>query len=190
MTNDPIEVPGTLVSHCTEEDGPADVGLSLTLPGGAVLWAGEITRDAWEAEGEDAAALGDDCGTWLILYDGAARREVIGKATTREAGFALVHAVVDALRGSVDKADAWDGARASFDRARRAAERERWYRAEDYPEEYEGRVAWEFYEGRGYITQAFVHKGYSRDPHHCGGIWFMRLCRPEPPTLDNIESRR
>ena len=68
-------------------------------------------------------------------------------------------------------------------------EDERWYRAEDYPEEYENYPAWEFCERRNYVTETFVPKGYSRDPHHCGGLWFMRIRRPAPPTLDNPEAK-
>ena len=70
---------GKVCWYCSDEGSGPDVGISLGLGGGKMLWAGEITKDAY-AEDEAAAALGDDNGWWLILY--APERCILGKFTT------------------------------------------------------------------------------------------------------------
>lgn len=74
-----MDRPGRITVHTSDPDGGLpDVGLSVGLGSGRFLWCGEISRDQWEAAGEDAAALGSDGGFWLILYekDGS---QVLGK---------------------------------------------------------------------------------------------------------------
>jgi hypothetical protein len=59
-----------------------------------------------------------------------------------------------------------------------------WTRAEDIPEHWEGTTAWRYNESdpspRPYVS--VVPAGYSRDTRHCGGVWFMPIRVPEPPT--------
>lgn len=59
---------GHVIWHSSDEDSGPDVGISIGLGGGKTLWIGEITDDAY-AEGEDEAkALGDSGGWWLMMY--------------------------------------------------------------------------------------------------------------------------
>lgn len=68
MTDDEAYERGRIVWHCSEEDGGPDVGMSLGLGHGWAMWVGEITRAAHADGGEAVAALGDDCGWWLMIY--------------------------------------------------------------------------------------------------------------------------
>jgi hypothetical protein len=87
---------GTVVGHGTEEDGIADVGLALQLPGGAQLWFGEISRRRWEECGPDATELGPDTGWWIILYE-ADDSTVIGKCLDQEVAERLALSLATAL---------------------------------------------------------------------------------------------
>ncbi len=100
LTTEDVEYPvGTVVHHSSEEDGPADVGLALQLPGGSQLWFGEISRRLWEYAGPDAAELGSDGGWWIILYSGD-DTSVIGKCGDAEAARVLADHLAVALAKS------------------------------------------------------------------------------------------
>ncbi|MFH5949287.1 hypothetical protein [Roseomonas xinghualingensis] len=74
------EARGRVTWHSTGEDEGPDVGLSMGL-GKGVLYVGEITSDCHAEGGEEAAALGDDCGWWLTL-----RGIPLGRFVSVEAG--------------------------------------------------------------------------------------------------------
>jgi len=76
---------GHTIWHCSEEGGGPDVGITIGLGKHGHLWCGEITKDRWEDAGEDAAALGDDFGSWLILY-GPTETRVLGKMVDQYTG--------------------------------------------------------------------------------------------------------
>lgn len=40
----PVPKPGQVVHHCSEDDGLADVGIAIGLPGGHQLWLGELLK--------------------------------------------------------------------------------------------------------------------------------------------------
>jgi hypothetical protein len=90
---------GTLVAHCSEHEGPADVGIALQLSGGRQLWCGEITRQRWneavDANG-DAALLGEDDGWWIILYS-KEEAQVIGKCIDQYVASDMMDALAVAL---------------------------------------------------------------------------------------------
>lgn len=66
--------------HCSEEDGGPDVGVMLRLSDDKYLWAGELSRSMWEDGGPDVAALGDDFGWWIVLYeDGLNKPRVLAR---------------------------------------------------------------------------------------------------------------
>ena len=67
----------------------------------------------------------------------------------------------------------------------------RWIRAERLPKHCEGFMAWRF-DGKGEPYLCSVPKNYSRDTHHCGGIWFLPIRIPtKPPTPpDNLAATR
>ena len=73
---------GRVTWHCSDEGRGPDVGLSLGL-GGSLIWAGEISKAAWSESEEDVAALGDDSGWWLLIYEPESR--VLGKFVDAEA---------------------------------------------------------------------------------------------------------
>ena len=59
-----------------------------------------------------------------------------------------------------------------------------WFEAPTAPANFEGEQVWQFSlacsdDG---VTIEVVTPGYSREPRHCGGIWWTRLYRPAPPT--------
>jgi hypothetical protein len=86
---------GYVVRHCSEVDGGPDIGMSLGLGRGRALWVGEITRDAHAGAGEDAAALGDDTGWWLMTYpDRIALAKFVNAERAREFFALLVDAVL------------------------------------------------------------------------------------------------
>lgn len=88
---------GKITWHSSGEDEGPDVGVSIELADGSELWAGEITRRAWEAAGDDAEALGSDGGWWLMHYTKEGPR-VLAKLINDDAAHYLVEVVSALLR--------------------------------------------------------------------------------------------
>jgi len=107
---DDIEI-GQVQWHCSEEGSGPDVGLLLRLDASCFLWAGEITRDAWEDARPDAAELGDDCGWWAMLYEeGGGRKTVLGRfIDTHTAQY-----FIELIASIISAAERRDDARASY----------------------------------------------------------------------------
>jgi hypothetical protein len=59
---------GRIAWHSSDEDSGPDVGVSLGLGNGSMLWVGEISRALHSEGGEGVAALGNDAGWWAVLY--------------------------------------------------------------------------------------------------------------------------
>ncbi len=57
----------------------------------------------------------------------------------------------------------------------------KWVRAEDAHKNLEGNRAWQYSERDDTMIIVTVPKGYSREPRHCKGIWFMEITQPAPP---------
>jgi hypothetical protein len=59
----------------------------------------------------------------------------------------------------------------------------RWMHAPDVPQELEGRQAWKWLDTPREQPPCVdvIPRGYSRDMHHCGGVWFCLLDPPETP---------
>lgn len=56
-----------------------------------------------------------------------------------------------------------------------------WIEGPDVPVALEGHQAWKWVEGKGAQSGASVDvipRGFSRDPKHCGGVWFMPIIKP------------
>lgn len=56
----------------------------------------------------------------------------------------------------------------------------KWIHAPDVPKSWEGTDVWQWTKEGG-VTIRRVPESYSREPHHCGGIWFTPLLEPNPP---------
>lgn len=87
---------GRVTWHCSEEDSGPDVGLSLGLGDGRILWVGEISNSAHE-EISGAAALGNHFGWWLIAY--TPECEVLGKFVNAEAARTFIDSLAEAMNG-------------------------------------------------------------------------------------------
>ena len=96
--SDETTSPWGLTYFSTDEDCPSpDVGMAVDLPGGATLYVGEITKEQYEEAGDEAAALGDDFGSWIILWSSKdSDGQVIGKATSLHDGLDMILAIRDA----------------------------------------------------------------------------------------------
>lgn len=65
----PDTTPGAVTWHLSDEDCGPDVGISIGLGDGCMLWIGEISKDRWEEAGGTDMDLGDDFGKWIVLYE-------------------------------------------------------------------------------------------------------------------------
>lgn len=92
--------PGGIQWHCSEECGPADIGILLKLDDERSLWVGEISRSLWSEYGEDSAAIGSDNGWWIIIFDRSGDGAVIGKALNAETARTLVETLGSAMTGA------------------------------------------------------------------------------------------
>lgn len=86
---------GNVVWHCSEEDAATpDVGMTLGLGGGKMLWAGEISAALHARGGPEAAALGDDGGWWLVLYPG---QQILARCICAETGRELIETLAASI---------------------------------------------------------------------------------------------
>lgn len=90
------DYPGKIVWHSSEEDGMPDVGVSLTLDSGVELWCGDISRNLWENSGPEIAELGNDGGSWLVVWGPGEGVTVVGKVE-HHSGRALLEYVLAPL---------------------------------------------------------------------------------------------
>lgn len=58
---------GQVTWHSSDEESGPDIGISIDLGDGVILYVGEISRDL-HASDPEAVALGEDFGWWLTLY--------------------------------------------------------------------------------------------------------------------------
>lgn len=68
MSEADLSLRGEVNWHSSDEDSGPDLGMSVGIGNGKWLYVGEISRDLHDEGGEEAAALGDDMGWWLVLY--------------------------------------------------------------------------------------------------------------------------
>jgi hypothetical protein len=75
MTPDPTDVIdsslGAVTWHSSDVGTGPDVGISIGMGAGKVLYVGEISRDLHAAGGKDVVALGADDGWWLVMWPDA-----------------------------------------------------------------------------------------------------------------------
>jgi len=66
-----------------------------------------------------------------------------------------------------------------------------WIEGPDIPAHLEGKLAWKFVEGqdRRFVID-LIPRGFSRDRHHCGGVFFWPLDPPEPPPQVGDQTRQ
>lgn len=83
---------GFLCWHSSDPDGGPDVGISMGLGQGRMLWAGEISRSRHAEGGEEVAALGCDGGWWILLY-GSLEVTIVGKAVDAESAREMIEAI-------------------------------------------------------------------------------------------------
>lgn len=65
-----------------------------------------------------------------------------------------------------------------------------WIELPECPLHLEGHSCWRWIEGKGLppvIDQ--IPRDFSRDRHHCGGIWVWPIVAPTPPEIDEVEIR-
>jgi hypothetical protein len=89
---------GKVVWHCSDEEGGPDVGVSLTLDDGAQLWCGDISRKLWEDSGSEIAEIGEDGGSWLVVFGPGDDTTVIGKVEFHSGRALLEHVLAPILR--------------------------------------------------------------------------------------------
>ncbi|MDB5612083.1 MAG: hypothetical protein JWP25_8983 [Bradyrhizobium sp.] len=59
----------------------------------------------------------------------------------------------------------------------------KWTRAVDVQESWEGEQAWRWEDGSKFKPHLdYIPEGFSREPHHCRGVWFKRMSIPKPPA--------
>ena len=90
--------PGSVVWHSSDEDGLPDVGVSLNLTDGAELWCGDISRKLWEGGGPEIAELGDDGGSWLVVFGPGNDTTVVGKVEFYSGRALLEHVLAPIIR--------------------------------------------------------------------------------------------
>lgn len=63
-----------------------------------------------------------------------------------------------------------------------------WIEGPNVPESMEGKQAWKYVDGaHPRVTIDVVPCGFSRDPHHCGGVFFWPIEPPAPPGTESNE---
>lgn len=67
MTEATLYDRGHVAWHSSDEHSGPDVGLSIGLGDGRMLWVGEMSRTK-HGETDGASVLGDAGGWWIILY--------------------------------------------------------------------------------------------------------------------------
>lgn len=87
---------GRVVWHSSDDSGMPDVGMSVGLGDGRMLYAGEIS-DARHAETEGASDIGPALGWWVILY-GQNKSTVVGRCVDEETARALIEGIGAAVR--------------------------------------------------------------------------------------------
>jgi len=90
---------GLVTWHTSEEGGGPDCGYSLGLGDGRMLWCGEISKQRHAEAGEEAVAIGNDFGWWIIIYDGQSN-SVVAKCINHIAAREMVDAIAAAMRES------------------------------------------------------------------------------------------
>jgi hypothetical protein len=65
----------------------------------------------------------------------------------------------------------------------------RWIEAPNVPKSWEGQEVWQWnaWQNDG-STRPFwniVPKDFSREPHHCRGVWYRKFVYPKPPKTAN-----
>ncbi|WP_066923003.1 hypothetical protein [Methylobacterium sp. CCH5-D2] len=95
-TEDRMYDAAQITGHCSELDASADVGMSVGLGGGRMLYIGEVS-DALIAE--HGAELGGTGGRWIVVF-GQTREDVqiLGKAVAEIDADAVCCAVAAVIR--------------------------------------------------------------------------------------------
>lgn len=86
---------GHVTWHSSDEDSGPDVGMTIGLGDGRMLWVGAISRARY-AETEGVSHLGDDFGWWIILYDQQGST-VVGKCRDAESAHTMIEWLEAAL---------------------------------------------------------------------------------------------
>lgn len=87
---------GKVTWHSSDEDSGPDVGLSIGLGDGRMLWVGEVSKSKI-AEIEGAVELGGDGGWWIVVY-GQNESTVVGKCVSAESARVMFDWLEAALR--------------------------------------------------------------------------------------------
>lgn len=67
-----------------------------------------------------------------------------------------------------------------------------WIEGPHVPVDLEGRAAWKWVDVWGEKRKPImdvIPTGFSREPWHCGGVWFFPIDRPAPPAPTTQEDR-
>lgn len=87
---------GRVTWHSSDEDSGPDVGLSVGLGDGRMLWVGEMSKQRI-ADTEGAGELGSDGGWWVVVY-GQTESTVVAKCVSAESARAMFDWIEVALR--------------------------------------------------------------------------------------------
>lgn len=67
---------GSILWHCSDEEGGPDVGIQVGLGNGLSLYFGEVANVTLEDHGVDLARFPD--GWWAVLYGGTSGTRILG----------------------------------------------------------------------------------------------------------------
>lgn len=99
MSDQEPKARGDSVWHASDDDGPADVGIHISIGGGATLWFGELSKSLWDDAGGEELGLGGDGGWWMVLY-GSGEKIVLGKCVDDRLDVTeAAQKIIAALRG-------------------------------------------------------------------------------------------
>lgn len=93
---DPEYTKGFVRWHGSEPDSGPDVGITLGLGGGDVLWVGTIPDEAYDENDADIRNLGGHTGNWWLIAEPGATP--IARFTNRHDAKAFVELLALALR--------------------------------------------------------------------------------------------
>lgn len=85
---------GAVTWHSSDINTGPDVGVTIGLGNGKTLYVGEISKDLHETGGEEAAALGDDTGWWMVMWPEA---DLLARFVDRERALSFMERMEAAL---------------------------------------------------------------------------------------------
>lgn len=136
-----------------------------------------------QATGKENSRWVDEAADEIERLRGVATEDDAGDAATMR-GFIREFAMTPSMMAS--ERDIWRQRAIKAESISAPAQsgkepRDGWVHAPDVPKSWEGRDAWCWDANRG-VHKDYIWPDYSREPHHCGGVWFKQYEVPAPPV--------